>query len=234
MASPVQESNKLLLYILIPAFNESISIYQVIATLKDKGYPNILVVNDGSTDNTAKIASQAGAEVLDLIMNRGQGAALKAGIDYLKHISPDIIITFDADGQHHPEDIPLLIQPILDHKANIVLGSRFLKPNLSIPPLRKFVLKAGIIFTCIASDIIVSDTHNGLRALDRTAYNRIRIKQRGMEHASEIIDEIKRQKLRYKEAPVTITYTDYSRTKGQSSSNFIKIGLKFLIRKISS
>ncbi|HAV11402.1 MAG TPA: glycosyltransferase family 2 protein [Candidatus Moranbacteria bacterium] len=222
------------IYILIPAFNEESQIGRVISSLKERGFTNILVINDGSRDKTEQIAMEAGAEVLNHIINRGQGAALRTGIEYLRETAtPDIIITFDADGQHRPEDIPALVDPILKGEADIVLGSRFLKEKSNIPPIRKLVLKAGILFTNFISRINLTDTHNGFRALGKKAIEKIKITHRGMEHASDIIDEIPKNKLRYKEVPVEIIYTDYSKMKGQKTSNFIKMGIKIIIKKIS-
>jgi len=221
------------IFILIPAYNEEAVIGSVILRLKEAGYGNILVVNDGSKDNTARIAESAGAEVLNHIMNRGQGSALETGIKYLRETHrPDIIITFDADGQHSVEDIARLIRPIIEENFDIVLGSRFLNKKARIPLLRKAILKAGILFTSIISRIELSDTHNGIRALGKRAINSIEIYHRGMEHASDIIDEIARNGLKYKEVPVTITYSEYSLKKGQKNLGFIKMGLKILLNKI--
>ena len=222
------------IYILIPAFNEEKKIHSVIASVRDHGYSNILVVNDGSSDKTGEFSREAGAEVLETLINRGQGAALSAGLEYLKETcDPDIIVTFDADGQHQAEDIKNIIAPLWDNSADIALGSRFLRPGGKIPLTRKIILKAGVLFTNLISGVNLSDTHNGLRALGRKAISSIHINQRGMAHASEIIDEIRRNKLKYKEVPVTIVYSDYSRAKGQKSSGFLKLGLKFIINKIS-
>ena len=155
-------------------------------------------------------------------------------MEYLKETcDPDIIVTFDADGQHQAEDIKNIIAPLWDNSADIALGSRFLRPGGKIPLTRKIILKAGVLFTNLISGVNLSDTHNGLRALGRKAISSIHINQRGMAHASEIIDEIRRNKLKYKEVPVTIVYSDYSRAKGQKSSGFLKLGLKFIINKIS-
>jgi glycosyltransferase involved in cell wall biosynthesis len=224
------------IWIVIPAYNEGTRIAHVIADLHTHGYTNILVVDDGSHDDTASIAREAGAEVLTHIINRGQGAALRTSWSYLDDIhTPDIIVTFDADGQHQASDIQNLIQPILDDQADIVLGSRFLSPKntLNIPLLRRLMLRGAIIFTNTLSHIHLTDTHNGLRALNRKAYTSINIFHRGMEHASDIIDEITRNKLRYCERPVHITYSDYSLAKGQKTSNFIKIALKVILKKLA-
>jgi len=226
--------NEKKIYILIPAFNEEKRIHSVISSLEQHGYSNIFVVSDGSSDNTGEVAREAGAEVLEMLMNRGQGAALMTGIEYIReNYDPDIIVTFDADGQHQAEDIKNIIAPLLDGRADIVLGSRFLHSYSNVPFTRKMILKAGIFFTNLVSGVNLSDTHNGLRALGKKAIHSIQISQRGMAHASEIIDEIGQNKLKYEEAPVRIVYSDYSLSKGQKSSNFIKLGLKFIINKIS-
>lgn len=222
------------IYIVIPAFNEENQIGSVISSLRETGHNNILVVNDGSTDRTEEIAIRNGAEVLNHIINRGQGSAIRTGIEYLKeNYDPDVIVTFDADGQHCAEDISELIKPLEDN-FDIVLGSRFLRKENKVPLLRKLILKAGIAFTKIVSNLELTDTHNGLRALGRKAIDSIKLSQRGMDYASEIIEEIRTRELKYKEVPVKIIYSDYSKTKGQNNSNFIKIALKVIIKKIAS
>lgn len=220
-------------WILIPAYNEASSIERVIQDLQQHGFFNILVVNDGSKDSTKLIAQNAGAEVLSHVLNRGQGAALRTGLNYLREkYHPKVIVTFDADGQHLARNIQGLIKPVFDGTADIVLGSRFLKGNDSVPPLRKIILKLGVLFTNTVSNIRLTDTHNGLRAIGTKAYDRIQIYNRGMEHASEIIDEISRHRLRYQEYPVEIIYSEYSIYKGQRTSNFIKIAIKMILKKL--
>jgi len=224
------------IHILIPAYNEAGQIGSVIADLKTSGYDNILVVNDGSRDRTAEVAQEAGAEVLRQVINRGQGAALRTGINYLRETyAPDIIVTFDADGQHQPDDISAMIGPILDDSCDIVLGSRFLEKKSNASLLRKSVLKAAIFFTNHISNIRLTDTHNGLRALGKNAIAKIKITHRKMEHASDIIDEITKNKLRYTEVPVHIAYTDYSKQKATNKNgDFIKMGLKIIIKKFTN
>ncbi|MCX8147045.1 MAG: glycosyltransferase family 2 protein, partial [Candidatus Woesearchaeota archaeon] len=166
--------------------------------------------------------------VLRHIINRGQGASLKTGIDYSLQKKADIIVTFDADGQHKPEEIKDLIRPIINKEADIVLGSRFLGKKSNVPFMKKIVLKLGVVFTFLYSGIWLTDTHNGFRALSRKAAEKIEIRQDRMEHASEIIDEIRKKKLRYKEVPVTIMYSYYARQKGQSPLNSIKIAFRLV------
>ena len=153
----------------------------------------------------------------------------------------DIIVTFDADGQFDAEEIPGLILPIKAGECDVVLGSRFLRQlsaplegearrglapadkNSNIPPLRRLLLKCATIFTRLTTGLQISDTHNGFRAFSRAAAERISITQDKMAHASEILSEISRLKLKYLEIPVTVRYTEYSLRKGQKLSDTIKI-----------
>ena len=218
--------------IVIPAYNEEKMIGKVIADIKKEGYKNIVVVDDGSVDKTSEVAKKAGATILRHILNLGQGAAIETGLEYCRKINADIVVTYDADGQFRAFEIKKVIQPILDKKADVVLGSRFLGKTVNMPFLKKLTLKGAIFFTDIFSNIKLTDTHNGFRAFSKNALNKIFINHSGMAHASDIIDQIKRYNLRYQEAPVTVLYTDYSLKKGQSILNSIKIVLDLLFEKL--
>ncbi|MBU1201186.1 MAG: glycosyltransferase family 2 protein [Nanoarchaeota archaeon] len=218
-------------YIVIAAYNEEKSIPRVIAGLKKHGYNNIIVVDDGSKDKTFEVASKENVFVLRHFINRGQGASLKTGIDYALLRGADFIVTFDADGQHHPEDIKALLESIEKNNVEVALGSRFLKENLSIPFIRKLVLKIGIIVTRVLYGVKLSDSHNGFRVFSRKAAKMINITSDRMEHASQIVEEIHKKKIPFVEVPVTITYSDYSKQKGQSTLNSVKIGLRMIFRK---
>jgi glycosyltransferase involved in cell wall biosynthesis len=218
------------IFVVIPAYNEERCVGGVVARLKQE-FSHVVVVDDGSTDQTAALSRQAGAEVLNHLINRGQGAALKTGIDYALARGADIIVTFDADGQHHAEDIAALVAPIMAQSFDVALGSRFLAGGCEVPRGRKIVLKCGVWFTRLVSRIRVTDTHNGLRALSRHSAQCIQIRQDGMAHASEILDEIARHRLRFSEVPMRVVYTQYSREKGQSSMAAFRIALDFLLGK---
>jgi polyprenyl-phospho-N-acetylgalactosaminyl synthase len=218
------------LFVVIPAYNEAAIISQTIRRVRCD-YENVVVVDDGSADQTASEAAKAGAVVLRHILNRGQGAALKTGIDFALVREADIIVTFDADGQHRVEDIEALAAPVAAGECEVALGSRFLKSADEVPRLRRVTLKAGIWFTRIFSGIRVTDTHNGFRALSRKAARLIRIRQDKMAHASEILDEIRRLKLTFREIPTKILYTDYSRRKGQRFSSSLRILWDYFIGK---
>jgi len=199
----------------IPAYNEERMIGQVVQDVIPR-VSAIVVVDDCSHDKTAHEAECAGAHVVRHPLNLGQGAALQTGTEYALSHNADIIVHFDADGQHSAEDIPALTQPIQEGKVDIVLGSRFLKEN-DIPFVRKIFLRGAILFTWIFSGIKLTDTHNGLRAFSGSAAQKIIIQENRMAHASEIIHCIAQSKLRHSEIPVTIQYTAYSLSRGDSS-----------------
>lgn len=218
------------IFFVIPAYNEAGCVGNVIRHVRNQ-YPNVVVVDDGSADNTAIEAREAGAVVLVHLINRGQGAALKTGIDFALDAGADIIVTFDSDGQHRLEDVEALIEPVRSGVCDVALGSRFLNSETQVPPMRRLTLKLGVLFTRVVSRINVTDTHNGFRALSRKAAGLIQIRQDRMAHASEILDEISRLKLRFREVPTRILYTEYSKAKGQRSSAAFRIVWDFLIGK---
>ncbi|MFN2442046.1 MAG: glycosyltransferase family 2 protein [Thermoanaerobaculia bacterium] len=217
-------------HIVMAAYCEDAAVGETVRGLRTR-YSNVIVVDDGSPDQTATEALEAGAMVLRHVVNRGQGAALQTGIDHALQMGARYIVTFDADGQHSVADIPLLLEPLRSGRCDVVLGSRFLR-SAQIPTPRKLVLKAGVIFTRIVSGIRVTDTHNGLRAFTREAAERIEIRLDRMAHASELLDQIGRSDLRWIEVPVEVRYTDYSKRKGQSSLAGFRIAWDFLIGRL--
>lgn len=220
-------------WIVIAAYNEETMIGSVVASVLPI-VAHIVVVDDHSRDNTLVAARAAGAHAIRHPINLGQGAALRTGMDYALAHGADVIVHFDADGQHNSAEIEYVVRPILEGGADIVLGSRFLKEGSNVPALRRAVLQGGILFTWLLSGVKLTDTHNGFRALSRHAAQTIRIHQNRMAHASEIIDEIARHGLRYTEVPVTITYSDYSMARGQSSLNAARIAGQMLWSKLTS
>jgi len=222
--------NKPKIYIVIPAYNEENSISGVIKDLKKHNYHNIIIVDDGSTDNTLKVARQTGVIVIKHPINLGQGAALRTGMDLALELGVDIIVTFDADGQHMAKDINKLIKPVISKEVDIALGSRFMDHSSNTPWLKKVLLKIGIILIFFMYGIMLTDTHNGLKAMNRQAAQKISIESRGMEHASEIIGKIKVNRIKFKEIPVTIRYSEYSIKKGQRIFNSLNIFFKMLTK----
>lgn len=216
----------------IPAFNEARVISRVINDVKSR-VDEVVVVDDGSTDETFDVSNAAGAVVLRHLVNRGQGAALQTGIIFALKRQADIIVTFDADGQHQAGEINQMVEPLILGKVDVVLGSRFLQFTSNMPVARRVVLQLATLFTKIYTGLKVSDTHNGFRALSRQAAEKIEIKQDGMAHASEIIEQIKKHHLRFIEVPVKIVYSDYSLQKGQKLSNSFKILWDLIIGRLT-
>jgi len=219
--------------VVVAAFNESRPIAAVVRQLLPH-CSACIVVDDGSTDGTAAAAAAAGAVVLRHVVNRGQGAATLTGIRYALTGDPDVIVTFDADGQHDPYDIPALVAPVLDGRADIALGSRFLGRTEGMPRSRRLLLRGGILFTRVFSGIRVTDVHNGLRAWSRRAADQLTITLDGMAHASEILDQIRTRGWRFVEVPTTIRYSEYSLGKGQSAFNSIRIVVQLILQRLGS
>ena len=219
------------LFIVIAAFNEGKAIGDVVRELLPH-YPNVVVVDDGSRDDTRERAHEAGATVLRHVVNRGQGAALQTGISYALKRGASIILTFDADGQHRPEDIPALVAPIATGKVEFCLGSRFLEHGDKVPFKRRMLLLAAVVFTRITSGMPLSDAHNGFRAFSRKAAEHIDLHLDRMAHASEIIDQLRASDLPYREVPVFIRYTAYSIAKGQRGSAAFRVAFDYLIGRV--
>ncbi len=220
------------IFFIIPAYNEGKSIGRVVKDLKRAGYRYIIVIDDGSKDDTYKEAKKQKIIVLKHVINRGQGAALRTGIDSALKKGAEFIVTFDSDGQHRVEDLPRMLRPVIKGEVDVTLGSRFLRKTKM--PLSKWVLlKGSVLVQWIFYGVKLSDAHNGYRVLNRKAAKRIRIDSDRMEHASEIVEEIVKKKIKYKEVPVTIRYTGYSMKKGEGSFfGALKILFKMLMRRL--
>jgi glycosyltransferase involved in cell wall biosynthesis len=183
----------------------------------------VVVVDDGSLDDTANKAHQAGAYVARHSINLGQGAALQTGIEIALRLGAAYVVTFDADGQHAAEEIEPIVRHLVATGSDVVLGSRFLGRVVNMPRSKAITLWLAVRFTRLGTGLKLTDTHNGFRALSRSAAQKLRIRQNRMAHASEILDQIANLKLRYCEYPVTITYTAYSVAKGQRVLNSVAI-----------
>jgi len=196
------------IYIVIAAYNEEKNIENILKSLLNFNY-NIIVVDDGSTDKTEEIVKKYPVILLKHSINRGQGASLATGTEYAYQKGVEIVVHFDADGQHLTSEISRIIEPLLQKEVEIVLGSKFLQKN-KIPFFKKyFIIKPALLFNNLLTGIKLTDVHNGFRGLSRKALSLIKIKQDGMAHASEIIAEIKKHKLKYKEVPVTVIYNEF-------------------------
>jgi glycosyltransferase involved in cell wall biosynthesis len=210
-------------FVVVAAYNEEKRISAVLADLKRHGYRDVIVVDDHSRDKTEILAKRAGATVIRHSRNQGQGAALRTGITAALRKKADIIITFDGDGQHKAVEIKKLVAPILAGTADAALGSRFLGKAPGLPWYKWVTLKGSILVERVLLGVKLSDVHNGFRALSRNAARQVRITCDGMAHASEIVAEIHDKKISFVEVPVTISYDEYARKKGQSIFNSFRI-----------
>lgn len=208
---------------MVPLYNEGQVVREVILQARAV-FPNIVCVDDGSSDNSADEAAAAGAVIVKHSINLGQGAALQTGLDYaLSDPSAEFFVTFDSDGQHGLDDALAMVTRLSEEPVDVIIGSRFLDGRTKPGRIKKVVLKIAVIFENVSTGVRLTDAHNGLRAFNRRAASVIRIEQNRMAHASEIVAKIGENKLRYAEHPVHIIYTDYSRAKGQSVWNLVNI-----------
>jgi glycosyltransferase involved in cell wall biosynthesis len=219
-------------WLIVPAFNEAAVIGRVVADLVWQRH-NVVVVDDGSTDDTGRNAAAAGATVVVHPINLGQGAALQTGIQFALLQGADIIVTFDADGQHRTADIDGLIEALRANDADFALGSRFLGGAVAMPASRRLLLIAATWFTRATTGMNISDTHNGLRAMTRRGASHIVLRQNRMAHASELLDQIAHSGLRYVEVPVTIEYSRYSLAKGQRLADSLRILVDLSAQRLS-
>lgn len=211
-----------LTWVVVPAYREEAVIGRTVSGLRQR-FPHVVVVDDGSRDNTGEEALASGAVVLCHPVNLGQGAALQTGIEYALRRGARYVATFDADGQHDVEDLLRMLDILQGEPLDIVLGSRFLGGAPGLTWARRLVLKAAVLFTSLTTGVRLTDAHNGIRMMTAGAASGIDLRQDQMAHASEIIAHIGRLALRYREVPVTITYSRYSLGKGQRLSGGFRI-----------
>jgi glycosyltransferase involved in cell wall biosynthesis len=216
-------------FVVIPALNEASVIAEVIAGVR-RYCSNVVLVDDGSSDGTGAAARTAGAHIVRHSINLGQGAALQTGITYALARGADYVVTFDADGQHEPADIPALIDAMRRQRVDVSLGSRFKGSAIGLPWHRRMLLQTARFVNFCFTGLTLSDAHNGMRALSRNAASKIQLRQAGMAHATEIVGQIGHHKLAFVEVPVTIRYTAYSMAKGQKLSNSVNILLDLVLR----
>lgn len=217
--------------VVIAAYNEGQVIGDVVAGVR-RVFDRVVVVDDGSRDDTSARARSAGAEVVRHSLNLGQGAALRTGIRHaLACGSPSHIVTFDADGQHRAEDAADMVARAEQTGVQVVLGSRFLGDS-NASSSRRALLRAATWFTRATSGVKVTDAHNGLRVFRCDVAAQLTFPLHGMSHASEILDRIGSEGWSFVEHPVTITYTDYSAKKGQKGYNALNIAYDLAVHRL--
>lgn len=229
-ATPRSRSLEQEVWVVVPIFNEAEVLGPVIDNLTDY-FANVVCIDDGSSDNSAELARQAGVRVLQHPLNLGQGAALQTGFDYVsRQPGATHVITFDADGQHLVSDALEMLELAKRKRISVVFGSRFLDKRTKPGLKKRIVLKLAVLFTRVLTGLRLTDAHNGLRVLSMEALEMVRLEQNGMSHATEIVHQIAKSKLAWREYPVQVLYTEYSKRKGQSLWNSVNILIDLLVR----
>jgi glycosyltransferase involved in cell wall biosynthesis len=216
--------------VVVPMYNEAEIVADVVADLRAE-FPLVVCVDDGSTDASADRARSAGATVLVHRVNLGQGGALQTGLDFIRQrTAAEHAVTFDADGQHRVCDAVAMVDHARATGVDVVLGAREATPGASLS--RRVLLSLALRYSRLNSGLDLSDTHNGLRVLSRRALETIRLRQTGMAHASELETIIATRGLSWTEFPVVISYSDYSRAKGQSNLNAFNIAYDMTVARL--
>lgn len=227
---------KIRVAVVVPAYNEDKVIYEVItrarATFKKSAYDiDIILINDGSKDNTSTEARRAGAVVIDHILNSGAGGATATGLSYANQNGYDIAATMDADGQHKAEDIVRGLNELQMQHADLLIGSRLIDASAKdMSPVKRLGNWGLSTVTMLLFGVYATDSQSGMRLYSRKALGQLRWKTSGYEFCSEMIWRAKQLGLSIKEYPIEVIYTDYSKAKGQNNWNGINI-LKSLVRR---
>ena len=219
-------------FVVIPAYNEHAVIRSVVNELLPYNF-HLVIVDDGSEPALYSLLKKLPVSILRHQVNLGQGAVLQTGIEYALSKNAGYIVTFDADGQHQASDIDNLLIPLVNNEADIAFGSRFMKGGRhNMAFTRKVLIQIARFLNYCLTGMMLTDAHNGLRAMNPKAASTIQIRQNGMAHATELLTQIKKYNLRYKEVPVSIHYSDYSRKKGQTIWSSFRIFFDLLLNKI--
>jgi glycosyltransferase involved in cell wall biosynthesis len=219
-------------WIVIPAFHEASVISDVVSDVRAV-FDNVVCVDDGSRDDTAEKAWQAGAYVVRHPVNLGQGAAIQTGVEFARsQPGAGVFVTFDADGQHRVQDVVRMIDRLSGEDLDIVVGTRFAGTVAkNMPPLKRLALPVIAKLSRTSRKLGLTDAHNGLRVFNRTVADGLNLTMNGMAHASEIVVLIIENGWRVAEEPVEILYTDYSMSKGQPLVNGVNIIFDGLLRR---
>ena len=225
--------------VVIPAYNEATVIGEVVKSAREvflkskKAYDiDIVVVNDGSKDETANEAKKGGAIVINHILNSGAGSATLTGLTYARQHNYDIAATMDADGQHAPDDVLEGIKSIDQGNADLLIGSRLIDSR-GMSKIKVLGNKGLSLFTYLLFGINVTDSQSGLRIFSKRAIDGLQWKSTGYEFCSEMIWRAKQARMNVSEYPIKAIYTDYSRAKGQNNWNAINIVKRLCKQRIA-
>lgn len=218
-------------YIIIPCYNEGPAVRGVIESLLPLGH-GIILVDDGSAEPVAPLVNGLPVYCLRHAVNLGQGAALQTGMAFARRLGAEAVVHFDADGQHDAGGIGELLA-VLDEGVDVALGSRFLRreDELLVPRGKRVMLRLARLVNGVFTGMWLSDAHNGFRALGPRALAAVDLKENRMAHATEILTQIRRAGLSWREVPVRVRYTAYSREKGQKWTNSLNILIDLILNK---
>ncbi len=229
---PGQDLRNRDVWVIVRCFNEAPVVGAVLGELLEE-FPNVVGVDDGSTDGSAEVMRAAGARVVRHAVNLGAGAALQTGLRFaLLDPAAHYFVCFDADGQHRVADAVAMVERMRREDLDILIGSRFLEPSGGIPAGRRALLRAARLFERLSSGVSLSDAHNGLRVFTRRFAGQVELTMHDMAYASELLRLVAASGLRYAEHPVTVLYTEYSLKKGQRSVNSINIAVDLWMQRI--
>ena len=219
-------------WVVVPVFNEAPVVRGVLEDLREH-FPNVVAVDDGSTDTSAAEIEASGAHLVRHPFNMGAGAALQTGVSFaLLDPAARYFVTFDADGQHRVEDAAAMVQRLRDTPVDVLIGSRFLGSATNMRRSRKVLLQGARLFDRVSSGITLTDAHNGLRAFTRSFAEVLELSVADMGWASEFLTRLADSGLRYAEHPVRVQYTAYSLSKGQPSINSVNIGMDVVVNRL--
>ena len=220
-------------FVVMPVYNEAEVVTGVIKDVK-RYFSNIVCVNDGSQDNSGQMILDSGAILVEHSINLGAGAATQTGVEYaLMNKNIKYFVTIDADAQHNIGDAINMLKMLQNNNLDIVFGSRFIGVIKNINPFKRIFLKMAGFFSKTTTGISLSDPHIGLRAFNRKFAENVKITLPGFAHASELIHKVADGNYKFGESPVTVTYSDYSKAKGQPMLNAINIAFDILIHRIT-
>ena len=217
-------------FVVLPAYNEATRIQPVIESIAEKGY-NMVIVNDGSSDNTLEVILESKRKypnqihVFSLIINRGVGVATQTGFDAVLFFNPKYVVSMDSDGQHSADDLDDVVRPLVTGEAQAVIGVRPLK---DMPFSRNFANSVMNFLTKIFYKVDVSDSQTGFRAITNEALKKIDINARGYLISSEFIREVNDNNIPFAEVPIQTIYTPETQAKGTN----VKEAFKILVQMI--
>jgi len=214
--------------VIIPAYNEAGRIEQVVKTVLEAGF-DVLVVNDGSKDDTHFVLSVLPIIYLEHPVNQGQGAALRTGTLAARELGYESVVHFDADGQHQTADITRLLE-VLHNDFDAAFGSRFMGLNSDLPGKKKVILNLARIFSRFVLQLRFTDPQSGLRAFKLSVYDQLEWQKNDFQHCSEILGQVMKNKIKFKEIPVQIIYDEYAVSKVVKPK--MSLGWKLIINKI--